>query len=253
MINITIPTTDDPTLALIYIIVIIIITTIATRLVAYSMNKMNRFKSDMTAVYLMRDIINSVIYFIALMIILQFFGINLAGTLLSVGIVGIAVSFAAKDIISNLFSGVVLILRKSIKVGDTIEINNKKGFVERVTLRSTIIVDDNGVKDHIPNSTLTNTPYLQYKTPEKYRVDIIAGLALDVDVEKFREYIIKKMKSYDGISKTPAPEVYGREITFEQSELKVSFWVNNFNDKDKYKIIIINDIRKYVEIGEKDE
>ena len=64
---------------------------------------MDRFHKNKAAIYLARDIINYIIYFIALMIILQFFGINLAGTLLSLGIVGIAVSFAAKDIISNLY------------------------------------------------------------------------------------------------------------------------------------------------------
>lgn len=152
---------------LVYILAIIIITSIITRLIAFLMNKMERFKKDMTAIYLIRDIINYIIYFIALMTILQFFGINLAGTLLSLGIIGIAVSFAAKDIISNLFSGIILILGRSIKVGDTIEINNKKGVVERVKLRSTTVIDDNGVKIHVPNSTLTNNSYLQFKNPEK--------------------------------------------------------------------------------------
>ena len=111
-----IPTTNDPKIALIYILVIIIAASILTRVVASLMNRMNRFKKDMTGIYLVRDIINYIIYFIALMVILQIFGINLAGTLLSLGIVGIAVSFAAKDIISNLFSGIILILGKSVKV-----------------------------------------------------------------------------------------------------------------------------------------
>ena len=153
-----IPTIDDPTMLLVYILIVIIITSIITRLVAYIMNKMDRFHNNKAAIFLIRDIINYIIYFIALMTILQFFGINLAGTLLSLGIAGIALSFAAKDIISNLFSGIILILGKSIQVGDTIEINNKKGIVERITLRTTIIVDDNGVRDIIPNSTLTNNP-----------------------------------------------------------------------------------------------
>jgi small-conductance mechanosensitive channel len=214
---------------------------------------MKRFSNNMAAIYLIRDIINAIIYFIALVVILQFFGINLAGTLLSLGIVGIAVSFAAKDIISNMFSGMILILGKSIKVGDTIEINGKKGFVERITLRSTIIVDDNGVKDHIPNSTLTNAPYLQYKDPEKYRVDINAGLALDVDMEDFKDYITKRISKYDEILNEPKPDVYAKEISFKQSKVKVSFWVKDFNSKDKYKLIITNEIRKYVENGWKDE
>ena len=244
-----IPTVDDPTTTLIYILIIIITASILTRVVAFLMNKMKRFKTDMTIVYLVRDIINYIIYFIALMIILQFFGINLTGTLLSLGIVGIAVSFAAKDIISNLFSGIILILGKSIKVGDTLEIKGKKGIVERVTLRSTIIVDDIGVKDHIPNSTLTNEPYLQYKAPEKYRVDILTGLALDVDIEEFKDYITGKISEYDEILKEPKPDVYAKEISFKQSKVKVSFWVKDFNSKDKYKLIITNEIRKYVENG----
>ena len=235
-----IPTVDDPTTTLIYILIIIITASILTRVVAFLMNKMKRFKTDMTIVYLVRDIINYIIYFIALMVILQFFGINLTGTLLSLGIVGIAVSFAAKDIISNLFSGIILILGKSIKVGDTLEIKGKKGIVERVTLRSTIIVDDIGVKDHIPNSTLTNEPYL---------VDILTGLALDVDIEEFKDYITGKISEYDEILKEPKPDVYAKEISFKQSKVKVSFWVKDFNSKDKYKLIITNEIRKYVENG----
>lgn len=112
-----IPTFNDPTTSLIGILAIIVITLLITRFIAYTMNKVERFKDDMTAAYLVRDLITYVIYFIALMAILQYFGINLAGTLLSVGIVGIAVSFAAKDIISNLFSGILLILGRSVKVG----------------------------------------------------------------------------------------------------------------------------------------
>ena len=245
------PISSDPTTSLIEILAIIIITTIITRIIALLMNRMNRFKEDMTAVHLIRDIINSIIYFIAIMSILQFFGINLAGTLLSVGIVGIAVSFAAKDIISNLFSGIILIIGRSVRVGDTIEINNIKGIVERITLRTTIVSDDYGVKNNIPNSTLTNNNYLLYKIPEKYRADICVGLPLNIDIEEFKEYIIEKMNSYDAISSNPKPNVYGKEILFKESRVKVSFWVKDFNDKDKYKIIISNDIRKFINSGEK--
>lgn len=249
-----IPTTiNDPAMTLVYVLIVIILTSIITRLIAFSMNKMKRFHKNMTVVYLIRDIINYIIYFIALMIILQFFGINLAGTLLSLGIVGIAVSFAAKDIISNLFSGIILIIGKSIKVGDTIEVNDKKGYVERISLRSTVIVDDLGVKNHVPNSTLTNDHYLEFKPPEKYRVDLIVGLPLNVDIEKFSEKIIEKISTYE-LAETPKPQVFTKEIKFEETRLKVSFWVKNLNDKDKYKLKISNDVRKIIiNMGENDE
>jgi small-conductance mechanosensitive channel len=232
---------------------IILVTLIITRLIAFSMNRMKRFKKDMTAIYLIRDIITYVIYFIALMVIMQFFGINLAGTLLSVGIVGIAVSFAAKDIISNLFSGIILIIGKSIKVGDTIEVDGKKGYVERISLRSTIVVDDVGVKNIVPNSILTNNEYQLYKEPEIFRVDIIVGLPFNIDLENFRNYIIEKMGEYDEIADNPRPDVYAKEILFKESRVKVSFWIKDFNNKDKYKIIISNEIRKFINMGENNE
>ena len=241
-----IPTFNDPTTSLIGILAIIVITLLITRFIAYTMNKVERFKDDMTAAYLVRDLITYVIYFIALMAILQYFGINLAGTLLSVGIVGIAVSFAAKDIISNLFSGILLILGRSVKVGDTLEINGEKGYVEKVSLRSTVITNDYGVRNHVPNSVLTNNEYLEYRDPEVFRVDILAGFPLDIDIVDFREYIIERMESYPEISDNPKPDVYGKEISFKQSKVKVSFWVKDFNDKDEYKIIITNEIRKYI-------
>ena len=180
------------------------------------------------------------------MIILQLFGINLYGTLLSLGIVGIAVSLAAKDLISNFLSGILLIISKSIKVGDTIEINKIKGTIEVIQLRTTTIKDDNGVRITVPNSTLTNNPFKLYKPPEKYRIDINAGLPLNIDLNDFNSYIIEKINELDGVLTEPEPKIFAREITFEQTKIKISFWIKEFNSKDDYKSIITNEIRYYI-------
>ena len=90
---------------------------------------------------------------------------------------------------------------------------------------------------------------MQYKPPEKYRVDILTGLALNNDIEEFKEYITKKISEYDEILDDPKPNVYAKEITFEESKVKVSFWVKDYNSKDKYKLIITNEIRKYTQNG----
>lgn len=230
---------------LLWIIVIIVLTTIISKIITRLLNKFNRFKDDMTGIYLIRDIIVYIIYFIALMDILRLFGINLYGTLLSLGIVGIAVSLAAKDIISNLFSGIILIIGKSIKVGDTIEINKTKGVVEKIHLRTTTIVDDEGIVSNIPNSTLTNNLFKLYKAPEKYRINIMAGLPLNVDLDEFNSYILEKINKLDGVLDEPKPRIYAKDITFEQTNIKISFWIKDYNNKDDYKLIITNDVRKF--------
>lgn len=199
---------EDPISKLIFILTIIVATSIIVRLVAYLMNKIKRFKKDITLIYLIRDIINYIIYFIALMSILQIFDINLAGTLLSLGIVGIAVSFAAKDLISNFFSGILLIMGRSVKVGDTLEIKEMKGTVETISLRSTTIKDDNGVLSNIPNSILTNNTYLQYNKKERHRVDLTIGIGLNIDIEEFKTYILDFINRQKGILKNPKAQVF---------------------------------------------
>lgn len=247
---------DNDLQIIVYIIIIIVSTTIITKVIEYLMKRREKIGRDMTAAFLAKDLILYAIYFIALMYILGFFGVNLAGTLLSLGIVGIAVSFAAKDIISNLFSGIILILGKSIKVGDTVEIDGKKGTIESISLRSTVIVDSAGVRDHVPNSTLTNNPYYEFKPTEMRRIDLNAGLPLNIDVEDFNEYIIKKIVSYDAIDDSQKPFIIVEKTSFKQITVKISFWVKDFDSddrwklimatRDKYKLVIANDIRKYI-------
>ncbi len=234
---------------LIHILIIIILTIITTKIVAkvieVGLNKIKYFKDNTTGIYLIRDIIVYIIYFIALMNILRLFGVNLYGTLLSLGIVGIAVSLAAKDLISNLFSGIILIIGKSIKVGDTIEINKTKGVVQIIHLRTTVIKDDDGIISTIPNSTLTNNLYKLYKDPEKYRININAGLPLNIDIDEFNQYIIEKINELDDVLDNPKPRIFAKDITFEQTNVKISFWIKDFNKKDDYKLIITNEIRKF--------
>ena len=231
--------------ALFIAILTIITTKIVGKVIEAVLNKIKHFNDNVTGIYLIRDIVIYIIYFIALMDILNLFGVNLYGTLLSLGIVGIAVSLAAKDIISNLFSGIILIIGKSIKTGDTIEINKTKGVVQYIHLRTTTIKDDDGIISTIPNSTLTNNLYKLYKNPEKYRININAGLALNVDLDEFNLYIFEKINELDGVLDNPKPKIYARDITFEQINIKISFWIKDLNKKDDYKLIITNEIRKF--------
>ncbi len=229
------------------ILAIIIVTTLAGRLITKGLNRMERFKENIPGIYLIRDIIIFIIYFIALMSILNLFGINLYGTLLSLGIVGIAVSLAAKDLISNLLSGILLIIGKSIKIGDTIQINKRKGVIKSINLRTTTIIDDNGIRSIIPNSTLTNNLFTLFKPSEKYRIDILAGLPLNIDLNEFNTYILEKIHELDGVLDTPQARIYAKDITFEQTNVKISFWIKDINKKDDYKLIITNEVRKFTE------
>lgn len=90
----------------------------------------------------------------ALLIILSELGINVTPVLASLGVAGLAVSMAAKDIIADFISGLFILLEGQFYVGDKVKIADIEGVVQEFSLRKTIIKDSEGVLHIIPNSQI---------------------------------------------------------------------------------------------------
>jgi len=95
-----------------------------------------------------------VIWLLTFLIVLSELGINIGPILASLGLVGFAVSMAAKDILSDFISGIFVLLEDQYHVGDKIKVGNLEGEVVEFNLRRTIIKDENGVFHLIPNSQI---------------------------------------------------------------------------------------------------
>jgi small conductance mechanosensitive channel len=97
---------------------------------------------------------NVIIYVIIILMILNLFGINIGPILAGTGIVGLAVSFGAQSLVKDFISGLFILIENQYAIGDTIKIDDKTGEVIKITLRSTILRDDNGVIFYIPNGLI---------------------------------------------------------------------------------------------------
>ncbi len=95
-----------------------------------------------------------IIYIIAILMILPEFGINIAPILAGLGLVGLAVGMAARDIISDFISGIFIILENQYQIGDKVKIAGIEGKVKEMSLRRTIIIDENNISHSIPNSQI---------------------------------------------------------------------------------------------------
>ncbi len=98
--------------------------------------------------------INFIIWSIALLMILPELGINITPILASLGIVGLAVGMAAKDIIADFISGIFILLEGQYYIGDEVNISNIEGQVQEITLRKTILKDKDNMIHIIPNSQI---------------------------------------------------------------------------------------------------
>lgn len=240
-----------PFLRIIFTVIIIIGAFICIRISGYVLNHIKSFDSNITLIYALKDLFRYIIYIIAVILIFQVFGIDLKGVFVSIGIVGIVVGFAAKDIISNFMSGFFLISDKSLKVGDLMSINNVKGKILKIGFRNTTIKDENGTVTTIPNSVLSNTPYSRFTKNESSKVELKVNIAYTKNMEKLQKKILERISTDPQLKSKPKAHFISDCINEDSISLILIFWVKDINKKEQIKLKITNEIQKC--IGENNE
>lgn len=168
------PTTNIPLLGdigiwfIIEIIGIVIGTFIGSKIVSFSLRKIfdktpfpEKIENTIT------NLSKYVTWVIGFFILLGVIGVDLTSVVVGIGAFSIAISFAMKDIIQNLVSGILLHADKPFKVGDSIKIKNHGGVVQKISIRSTTLREDDGDLVMIPNTMFVTNPVKRYKEWKK--------------------------------------------------------------------------------------
>ncbi|NTU46186.1 mechanosensitive ion channel [Candidatus Roizmanbacteria bacterium] len=113
-----------------------------------------RAKSQ-TMYSLLKNVIDVLLFAIAIMIILSEWGVNIGPILTGAGVLGLAFSFGAQTLVKDVISGFFIIAENQYNIGDRIQIGEKEGKVRKITLRLTILETDKSDIIYIPNSQIT--------------------------------------------------------------------------------------------------
>lgn len=100
------------------------------------------------------SIIVFVIFFVAALEVLSLVGLNLGPMLASAGIAGLAIGFGAQALVRDFINGFFILLENQYDIGDTVRVAGVKGTVERMSLRRTVLRDDDGTVHTVPNSSI---------------------------------------------------------------------------------------------------
>jgi len=170
-----------------------------------------------------------VLYALAIYFILVAWDINISAWIASAGILGLALSFAAKDTLANLFAGVFILADSPYKLGDFIVLDSgERGEVTHIGIRSTRILTRADVEITIPNSIMGNTKVTnQTAGPhKKYRLRIQISAAYGEDVAKVKKALLDVGNNEDDVESYPEPRVRFR--TFGESGLNFELlcWVS---------------------------
>lgn len=168
---------------------------------------------------------------IALYIGFQIWNINMTAWLASAGVVGIAIGFAAKDTLANLFSGVFILADAPYKIGDYIVLDatGMRGKVTQIGLRSTRLITRDDVEVTIPNSIMGNSQVInQSGGPHpKFRIRVKVGVAYGTDIDYARKLLIEIAENEPLVCQKPAPRLRLRQFGASSVDFELLGWVED--------------------------
>lgn len=201
-------------------------------------------KIDKQILKLLHQIANFSSYIIALLLILSLWGVEIGPLLAGLGIGGIAIAFALQPILSNIFSGIALILDKTIKEGDVIVLDeNTSGIVYDIGIRSTRIKSFSNEMISIPNAKLVDSKITNLDQPDRtIRVKINFSVAYGNDIEKVKKLVIKCLKNKEHIIFEPKPLIWFTEMADSGLNFELKFYVDDLANKWSTHQLVITDI-----------
>jgi MscS family membrane protein len=158
---------------------------------------------------LTQSTVRVLLFLIALVIILELWGVQIWTLLASIGVVGIIIGLALNDSLKNVFGGIALIIDRTFHAGDLIQLDNGDlGEVVMINLRSTRVLTYDQKIVSIPNSVLANTKITNFSQPTNLiRVYSTFSVAYGTDLNKVENTVKASIKGISGLLETPPAEV----------------------------------------------
>ena len=169
-------------------------------------------------------------------LILSEWNVNVTSFIAGLGIAGIAIGFAVKDSLANIFGGISIILDRAIKVGDVIKLEDgKTGTIMDIGLRSTKLRTWSNELLIIPNGQFANTTIQNYKKPDlSVRGEVNFGVEYGSDVDKVRDVVLGVLNSIEKIIKNNpkrAMNIQFLRMGDFALEFSAKFWVEDYTEK----------------------
>jgi small-conductance mechanosensitive channel len=165
----------------------------------------------------------------ALYFVMLSWRINITAWLASAGIIGIALGFAAKDTLANLFAGVFIMVDAPYKIGDFIILDSgERGQITNIGIRSTRMLTRDDIEITIPNSIMGTTKVTNESggPHPKERIRIKVSVAYGSDIDKVRDVLMQIAYNHPKICKIPEPRVRFRSFGDSGLNIELLGWVD---------------------------
>ena len=200
--------------------------------------------ADDRLIPLVAKILKAVTIILGFFFVFDTWNINLSPLLATAGIAGIAIGFAVRDSLANILGGIQLVLDKTFKVGDKIQLDSgEMGEILDIGIRSTKLKTYDHEVIYIPNGILANTKIKNFTVPDlSVRVNVNFGVEYGSDPEKVRSVILDAVKKIDSVIEEPSPVVQFLNMADSSLDFVARVWVNNWTEAYSTKLKVTDEI-----------
>lgn len=144
----------------------------------------------------------------------------------ALGVSGVAIGFAFKDIFQNLLAGLLILITRPFRIGDQIVSGEHEGTVEDIQVRATLLRTYDNRRVVIPNSELYTNRVIVNTAYDRRRLAVTVGIGYGDDIAQAKRVILDTIAGVDDIRPDPAPTVLVRELADFSVNLEVRYWID---------------------------
>lgn len=194
---------------------------VGQRIIAYAAP---RAKADTGVVLLLSRVYYYSILIFGLVTALGAAGLNVSALVAGLGLTGFALGFALKDVLSNLLSGIMLLIYRPFHIGDQIKMGEYEGTITTIRMRDTIVRGYDGRLIIIPNTKLITEVVINNSASKLVREAIAFNVPAVADLNAAREIIARVLEGHSELKDRAEPLVHVRQIDPETARLEGRFW-----------------------------
>lgn len=179
---------------------------------------------DITIQNFVNELLRWVLYIILFLTVIQKVGVPVSSFLGALAAAGVAIGLALQGSLSNFAGGIMLLILKPFRIGDSIEAKGHLGIVERIGMFYTTIIKFGNERVIIPNGPLFSDNIINYSQNPTRRDNIIVGIGYGSDLKKAKEILYSLTQSCPTALQDPAPVVYVNELADSSVNFTVRVW-----------------------------
>lgn len=168
--------------------------------------------------------VSLVVFTLGIVYALNVAGVRIGPLLGALGVGGIAIAFAAQDVLQNLLAGLLIQLRRPFRVGDQVTVLDYEGTVLDVDLRAVRLLTYDGLDVVLPNAEVLRAPIVNHTRTPQRRTTLMVGVRYDTDLELARSVLLSATRSVSSVLKAPPPSAWVMEFADSSINIAVMYW-----------------------------